>query len=290
MRTIRVPLLLTVMLIAVFGFSTAFADASNTPPTTTPDTMATLWLLIGMSASTLWGAVGRYLTGRFNFFHNPIGQTIISLVGAVVGAVAPVVEGGWNKTAVIAAALGAVVAFVGGANSGQAGQNAAARAAGATVGPGPTITKAGVLIPLAFSLALLIGCATPGGRALQKCELNQLPQIEQTAIADVTQIATTGGANWQSQLENVGLSLAPGQLSCIVQAIVAAWTGKGAELTTERKAAVERLQVYLNAHPATACVPIWIPWGCDPISHRFMSALGPPRGDGPRSGALSALL
>ena len=96
------------------------------------------------------------------------------------------------------------------------------------------------------------GCATPGGAALGKCELGMLPQASESTIADVSAIAAAGGDNWESSLTGLGASLLPGQLSCAIEAIVAAWSARKGEPSPERKAALQRLQAYQAAHPAKA--------------------------------------
>jgi len=106
---------------------------------------------------------------------------------------------------------------------------------------------------LAFLLVLcpfLPGCKTAGGQAWTTCELGKLPSASEPVIADVTQIVTSGGANWQGQLESLGAALAPGQLDCLMEALAAAWAATRGEPTAERRAALERLQLYLNAHRA----------------------------------------
>jgi hypothetical protein len=104
---------------------------------------------------------------------------------------------------------------------------------------------------LFFGLLSLGACATPGGQAWGKCELGQLPQNSQTVIA-CTEGALLSPADWQAELTSCGASLLPGQLSCIVQAIIAATqgaipaghpkAGSGAQLI------VERGQIWLNVH------------------------------------------
>lgn len=103
---------------------------------------------------------------------------------------------------------------------------------------------------------LASGCATAGGKAFRDCELGQLPAIEEAAIAEVSSIISTGTSDWESQLMNVGISIGPGQLDCILKAIVAAWTAPKAALRAERLQAVERAQKFLIKTRPTSMRPV----------------------------------
>ena len=95
-----------------------------------------------------------------------------------------------------------------------------------TVPPaGPT--KAAVFIPLLLIPLLAVSsCGTAGGQALGKCELNYLPQTEQTVGACVVQ-AASGQGDAQAAITACGISLGLQQFTCLVQAVVA-WA-KGAD-------------------------------------------------------------
>jgi hypothetical protein len=112
------------------------------------------------------------------------------------------------------------------------------------------------LITLLSAFMALSGCKTAGGQAFVACELNHLPQTEESVIADVASIITAGSIGWQQQLLQLGVSVGPSQLACIEQAILAAWTASKGEPTPERIMAIRRLQTALATHPAKACAPL----------------------------------
>lgn len=252
MRIIQTSFFLLIMTVALLGFRTAFAGAGT--PVTPDSTSAMLWLVVGMSASAIWGAGARWLTGRFAFFHNGVGLALITLVGAVVGAVAPVVQHGWNGPAAASAALSAIVAFLGAVNSGQAGQNAAARATGGLVeGPGPTITKAPAFIPIAFAVLFsFAGCAHVSpmtqayvdafGACMEQHGLIVAPGIAQEVWTDLSTGANQ--ATIVAQLEQIAGRASIDSVTCAVTS----WFNAPPALAERNPAGVAAANAFL-AHP-----------------------------------------
>jgi hypothetical protein len=106
-----------------------------------------------------------------------------------------------------------------------------------------------VLLPLALAALSLSACA--GAKAWAKCELGQLPQVAQTVIPDV--VIDLQGANTTqvvSQLEQLGGALAPGQIACIVQAVLADVSASKAALSTVQRQMVANGNAFLAKHPA----------------------------------------
>lgn len=117
---------------------------------------------------------------------------------------------------------------------------------------------------LMIAIVPLAGCPNSAGtQALKKCELNSLPQVFQTVVAEIMSIALNPGSA-VSDLEDAGKGLAPGQLSCIGEAILAwlggnsAPAGSGANVAqalmtashdVQRDHAMAVLKQYLAAHP-----------------------------------------
>jgi hypothetical protein len=128
----------------------------------------------------------------------------------------------------------------------------------------------GLLLPLAFVVVALSGCATAGGKALTACELGKLPSEGQVAFATAQQIATNQNST-AADLEAAAMALLPGQLECGAKALLAwleslaspnafaavhppvrlALLAASDDVTREHAIAV--LHEYLAAHPATAC-------------------------------------
>jgi hypothetical protein len=104
---------------------------------------------------------------------------------------------------------------------------------------------------IAVGLFVILLC-TVGCAAWQTCELGKLPASSEALLTDVTDIVSSGGANWESDLEQLALSLAPGQADCAIKAIASAWGARGAAISNDRAAALGRLQLYLQHHPKAA--------------------------------------
>jgi hypothetical protein len=183
----------------------------------------------------------------WHFFHTTLGALAVSFVGCLAPLVVSLAQQG--RLTLSGVELAAVTAWMS-----AMGMDGLAKPANSTI---KTIVPG--LLPFLLTgllLGLSSGCATAGGQALAKCEMGLLPTASESVLTDVTAIAVAGGSNWQGELEQLAVSVGPSQLRCAVAAIVAAWSAKHAELSPVRAAALERLQIYLNAHPATACAPI----------------------------------
>jgi hypothetical protein len=113
-----------------------------------------------------------------------------------------------------------------------------------------------LILPVVFALALSGGCGTSGAQALGRCEMNTLPQQLEGLLARVVAAAFSSGTDWTATLEHAGKDAAPGQVSCLVQA-VAGWLE---DLTTGRKGQIDesyveahrRMRAYLDTHPPSA--------------------------------------
>jgi hypothetical protein len=110
------------------------------------------------------------------------------------------------------------------------------------------------------------GCATPGGQALKACEVGGLAGTLQSVALTVLEVAQNPNS-YVSDLEGMGKSLAPGQLSCVAQAVLAWLENRepapatappvsqallAAHSDVAREHARQVLRQYLNAHPS-AC-------------------------------------
>lgn len=113
---------------------------------------------------------------------------------------------------------------------------------------------AAILLPFLL-LGMVSGCGTPGAQALKTCEMGKLPQTIQAIVAEVSTILASGGATWQHDLEELGKQLGPGQLQCIIAAIMGGNAGFAATPGTpsntwakQHPEAATRAQTYLATH------------------------------------------
>ena len=122
-----------------------------------------------------------------------------------------------------------------------------------------------VLVPFLFmslGATLLPSCATPGAIAakqtLQTCEVNSLPQTEQSAMVCAINVASNASqpvAGVQGALEGCATSLLPGQASCLFQALVAWLKGSvppHGQADMNLLLTISKLETYLAAHPVKA--------------------------------------
>lgn len=119
-----------------------------------------------------------------------------------------------------------------------------------------------LLILSTLAVIAFVGCATPGGAALKRCELGLLPATAQGALA-VGQAIAADPSSTTADLEAAALQFLPGQFECAMQALAAWWMGKtapadgnalmAASSTAQQWHAQALLKAYLTAHPATAC-------------------------------------
>lgn len=119
----------------------------------------------------------------------------------------------------------------------------------------PVPPPAAAILFLFGSLALS-ACMTPGGAAIKICELGHLPQELTAGVQCATQAALNPG-DWQSLLGLCAAGIVTEQFNCMLQGIVVAVKGRipsGASPDTQSELIITRLQVYLNAHKAQACV------------------------------------
>lgn len=115
-----------------------------------------------------------------------------------------------------------------------------------------TVTKRLLAIALLATALTLSACATPGSAAFWGCEFGKGPQIVQTAVSAIS--AALVGATWEQELTDIGKDLAPGQLDCIVAAVVASTQGKHM-LSPSGVTLVDHGRAWLAKHPAKqSCV------------------------------------
>jgi hypothetical protein len=117
-----------------------------------------------------------------------------------------------------------------------------------------------LVLPLLLAVALAAACGAAGTKALGNCEVKAIPQALQGLLVRVAGALFMPGADWTAQLEQAGQDAAPGQLSCLVQAV----TGYIEDLTTRRgqiddrfAEAQRRGRAFLSGHPpSTGCAPL----------------------------------
>lgn len=245
MRTLRSRGWQILLCLSLLGFCySAFAagETTLTPAPSPPTSISvTALLLLVACHGVVW--VIRRVSPDSHFFHTKWGAVVLALITLVLSTVIETVQtSGINVSDIEIALLNALLSFLTTSNpSVDPSTNTSKK-------PDPTALVLALFMTMAVS-----GCA--GGKALGACELGKLPQTSQPAVSAVVAIAVAGGANWQDELEALAKTLAPGQLECVVQAVVAAWSASRASLSPAHAAALERLQIYSKGHPATACVP-----------------------------------
>lgn len=115
--------------------------------------------------------------------------------------------------------------------------------------PSEPPTAAIILMAFAFTMS----ACTPHGKVvignLGKCELGQLPATMQAIVADATAILVSG-QSWTSELESLAIQVGPGNLGCVVQAILSSLQTKKAANpgNTQYAQAVIHAKEYLAAH------------------------------------------
>lgn len=234
------------MLHSAFAYADAATDASVVPSTVS----AWTGLVVTLLALGAWAI--RAFTPDTNFAHTKMGALVISAGCAVLSAASDGIRtGGLHVSVILPAVMGALAPLLSMSNPTAVSQARAERAERGTTRGGLILALAGM--GLAFVLVFCsIGCAA--GRALGACELAKLPNTSQVVIADVTAIATSAGSNWEAQLEALGMQLLPGQLDCVIQALVTAWSTRGAALPVEHLVGLTRMKKYQADHPKHACV------------------------------------
>lgn len=91
----------------------------------------------------------------------------------------------------------------------------------------PDPPSAALVLLLAFTMGIS-ACSAHGQVVvgqLGKCELGQLPSTMQALVADATAILVNG-TSWSSELEALALQVGPGNLGCVVQAIMSSLQAK----------------------------------------------------------------
>lgn len=257
LRTLFLPLLMGLAIIS-FGGSIALADDGGSTATTTPANLAALWPMVGLFIATFAGWGIPKLAAAYSFFHTALGAVIIGLIGALIGAVIPVLQSGHvTWIAIVWAVVSGGTAFFARLNPSTTSEDPPAKSPSAR--PGATM-----LLPLVFMAAMtlpLAGCPGPGTDVLKKCELGQLPAIEQSVLAEVG-VVILNPASVLADLVALAAQLGPGQVACAVQAWDAYLASKqpssvgglmAATSTDQRAHALSLTRAFLAGHPATAC-------------------------------------
>lgn len=252
-------LALTFLLVAsaVLFCNVAFAaDPSSGPDA--PQSLAALWPMLGLAIGNLNAYLSRRLSSAFTFFHTGPGAMLLSLEGAAIASVVPLIQAHGFVWAMLAwAALGGVTSFLATLNPSTTSEDPPAKSPSARPG-------AAMLLPLVFMAAMtlpLAGCPGPGTDVLKKCELGQLPAIEQSVLAEVG-VVILNPASVLADLVAFAAQLGPGQVACAVQAWDAYLASKqpssvgglmAATSTDQRAHALSLTRAFLMQHPATAC-------------------------------------
>lgn len=181
------------------------------------------------------------------------GQLLALFNGGLVALVAALSSG---KPVTPQLALGAFIGGVLGGGGYNAVKNILWPSDKNAAAAAPKSTQAGGARLSLLLIIAAVGCA--GWQAWKTCELGQLPQVAQAVIPSV--VTDLGGVDQTTavtQVENDAGQLLPGQLSCIVQAIIADVQTKSAQTTAQLSPVAENIvrngQAFLVKHPATAC-------------------------------------
>lgn len=234
---------LRVLLLSLFALllfpAIAFAQSGPIP---TGLSLGAMLAFVGCMAASY---ALRRVTPAGGFFHTPAGAFVISGLAAVLSAIQPAIAAhGLNAQALYTAALGALASLLATSNpSTPIGQKPVMARP-----PGSAGTIAAALVFLAM-IPCLSACA--GATVWGACTLGQLPAIAQPLIPEVIQdLAGVSEAVAIQQLEALGSALAPGQLACVVQAVVADIAAKTAELSANEQRIVSNGHAFLAKHPA----------------------------------------
>lgn len=254
-RVLSVPTIIALFAICAFGIAFADSGAASTGSVVVP--MPSPVAQIAALALSLIAMLIRKGAPDSHFFHTRSGAIWLAVGVSVITTASEFLKSsGFAWAGLTAAILGAGQSLLATYNPSISSTNQS------KIPDPPSMsapTKGGAMsdkIPfmiLGLLLGGLVSCATPGGVTLGHCELGQIPQASQLALTDLTGIIAVGASDWEQQVEAAAAKLVPGQASCIIKAIVAAWTGKAAELSPQMAVAVERGQAYLKKHPAKAC-------------------------------------
>jgi hypothetical protein len=203
-------------------------------------------------------------TTSIAFFHSTAGAALAGALSAVLPALIKVIEDhGLSWPALQTAIVGAALSYVASDNASNTSAEQKAkvmamrsRRSGSATPPNLPITKAS-LLPLAFIALALSGCPSAGGQALRKCEMGQLPAVEEAVLADVGTIILAP-ASVVADLIALGVQLGPAQVGCAVQAWDAYLASKQtptikAEVAPVIAHALSLTRAYLAAHPTTSC-------------------------------------
>ncbi len=243
-----------------FAYGGAFADdgTSTAPILNNPTSGYAGFALIALVVAS-W-AVRK--TTSIAFFHSTAGAATAGAISALIPLLIKVIEDhGLSWPALQTALVGAALSYVASDNASntpaeQRAKVMAMRRGGGTSAPGVPITKACIL-PLFFALALS-GCPSAGGQALKKCEMGQLPAVEEGLLADVGAVILNP-ASVVADLIALAAQLVPAQVGCAVQAwdtyLASKQTSPAikAEVAPVIAHALSLTRAYLAAHPATSC-------------------------------------
>lgn len=116
----------------------------------------------------------------------------------------------------------------------------------------PTIPPAVKVLALLF-FAGLTSCAT-----LKTCEINSLPQTEQSAIACAVSAASSSG-DVQATITACAAGIVPSQFNCLVQSLITWFKSRvpaHGQADAITLATIQNLEAWLKAHGGSTCNPI----------------------------------
>jgi hypothetical protein len=264
--------LLFLMVLGLVGFTAGYATADSgtasavaSVPLALPSGWPGLVMLALVAAS--W-AMKKF--SSWAPLHTTAGAAVAGLASALIPALMQALSHGWNVMALETAAVGATLSYFANDNPSNTKEQQQAiiasmkNGSGGAVGPGPTITKVGVMLPLAF-LFSFAGCAhaTPSekafgiayGACMEAKGLAAAPGVGSEAWNDLTK--GTNATTIETQLEQLALKAGVDAVGCAVasflNAPVTAPDG-GAKLTAEapkNPAGVTAAKAFLERHSRT---------------------------------------
>lgn len=240
---------ITAAFLALAAFLCSVAYAADGPVTV--ENLSVYWaqlvILVCMGASYC----ARKYAPQGHFFHTDFGALALNAFVLVCSGIAAGVQAhGLSVGAILQSVLATAV---------NAGMLSNPSVPSGTTAPMAMKKQTGSIrteILAALAFVSLVACA--GAQVWKTCELGQLPQISQTVIPTVVQ--DLGGVDQSTaiaQVESAGTSLLPGQLACVVQAIIADVEAKAAKIKGQLGPVQENIvnngKAFLAKHPALAC-------------------------------------
>lgn len=239
----------TAAFLALVAFLCSVAYAADGPVTV--DNIGAYWaqfvILVCMGASYC----ARKYAPQGHFFHTDFGALALNAFVLVCSGIAAGVQAhGLSVGAILQSVLATAV------NAGMLSNPSVPSGTTAPMAMKKQVGSIRTEILAALAIVGLIACG--GAQVWKTCELGKLPQIAQTVIPTVVQ--DLGGVDQSTaiaQVETAGIGLLPGQISCVVQAIIADVEAKAAKIKGQLSPVQENIvnngKAFLKVHPAVAC-------------------------------------